>query len=277
MTENRPRKTAAAPGGKPAASLLSVPVFKDQANRRRTIPSETAAPARQREAETQWQPEAEEAPTTKTGLRESGRSDGPEPPDLAGRGAAPAEVRASQVARSAPVADPPPRRTPSPPQPEAGGEREAPTKSQSSPEAQDIRRYWRRVGHGRHPDIEDLDAATIAAHWPNTLLIRVAPDGLVEIVRVYAPAADSADAHEVAPAHPFAGDRYAQLSSWVLELARQAAWDAAPLQTTETFTLGAGRKALTARVLPCGSRTDPADYVLLNIAESGGQGFQRAG
>jgi hypothetical protein len=259
MTENgsRSQKTSSAGMAQPAASLLGVPVFKQSAERGRTIPQSSAAsssspPPSVAEADAPGEANLGE------GLVDAGA--------LAGA-AMPPVVEQPQRTDSAVERAAEPKAAPA-------GEGQAVAGSDTPPQMKDMRRYWRRLGHGRYPDIEDLDAGTIASNWPNTLLIRVDRDGLVDIVRVYATEAGGADTNGAdggpAPAHPFAGDHYAQLSSWVLELARQAAREAMPLQRTEDFSLGTGRRALTARVLPCGSRTDPADYVLLNISEDGG-------
>jgi hypothetical protein len=263
--------------GKPVASLLTVPLFKDQGARRRRQHAEPQSDgdfANGREKSAASVVDAAEVPPA---LREE---PAPLPDDIVDTSPCqmqgnesresvtpepePAEYTATQGTRPAPPVEAP-----------KSAKVDSPAAPQAPADIRELKRYWRRVGHGCHPEIEDLDAATIAANWPNTLLIRVARDGLVDILRVYT--REPGPGEDEGAAHPFAGDRFSQLSTWVLELARQAARDATALETTETFALGAGQKALTARVLPCGSRTDPADYVLLNIAEAETRHLDRTG
>ncbi|RDD60905.1 hypothetical protein [Ferruginivarius sediminum] len=268
--QGKPETPAA---GKPAASLLTVPLFKDQGARRRrqhAEPRSDGGVANRHDESVASIADAAEVPPA---LRE----ESPPPPDDivdTSRFLTQGDEPAGSPEPAEDAAAPESRRAPRV-EAHKSAEADSPAAPRTPADIRELKRYWRRVGHGRHPEIEDLDAGTIAANWPNTLLIRVARDGLVDILRVYAPEPGSGEGE--AAGHPFAGDRFSQLSTWVLDLARQAARDAAPLETTENFALGAGQKALTARVLPCGSRTDPADFVLLNIAEAETRHLDRTG
>jgi hypothetical protein len=117
--------------------------------------------------------------------------------------------------------------------------------------------------NGGLPRVEALDDALIARAWPYTMLIRVPADGALDIAHVYAPA----DGAPTGDGHPFAGDRYAQLSTWVLGLAGEAFGARQIREARETFDLGVGRKRFTARLLPCRRDGDAATYLLLQLQE----------
>lgn len=134
-----------------------------------------------------------------------------------------------------------------------------------APQYRNLRHYWRRLGRGLEPEVEELDPSLIAEHWPYTLLIRVPENnGPLDIVQVYVPANGR---HGNGSGHPLSGDRYSQLSSWLLQLARETAQANAPVETAETFALDRGSVSFAVTVLPCASRADSAGYVLLNVTE----------
>lgn len=80
------------------------------------------------------------------------------------------------------------------------------------------------------------------------------------------PSAANGDGTADGGGHPFEEDRCSQLSAWVLELARTTARADHPCETTGTFRLGPGVRRFLARVLPCRSREDRAPYVLVNVS-----------
>lgn len=234
MTTASQRKPAA--GSKTPASLLSVPIFKQ---RKPSGPPGKAAEAAR----------------------------GAQDPELLPAGTAPETAAEALSPVAAPGPEPTPASAPEPdPTPEAAAApKPEPAPAPEAPRYRNLRHYWRKLGHGAAPAIEDLDGDLIGAAWPYTLLIRVPEDGPLDIVRVFAPAPESGAANGAS--HPLAGDQYSQLSSWVLQLARDAAGGRGPLETRESFQLGSGPKRFAAQALPCESRADAAGYVLLNIGE----------
>lgn len=196
---------------KPAASLLTVPIFRDQPHRRRSDRAPAQGPA------AAPPPAGEPAPT-------------PTP-------------------APAPAADGPDRADAPPPA--------------AAPDYRDLRAYWRARMTGGLPTVEALDAALIGERWPYTMLMRVPADGALDIAQVYAPATGARSG----AGHPFAGDRYSQLSTWVCALAAEAFGARQIREARETFDLGGRRKRLTARLLPCRREGDPATYLLLQLQE----------
>lgn len=132
----------------------------------------------------------------------------------------------------------------------------------------DLKQYWRWLSHADFPDVDKLDPSLIARNWPYTMLIRVPDDGLLDIVRVFTPNEATDTGGGTASGHPFAGDRMSQISTWVLDLARQAAAERRATEARERFQLDVGSKTFAATLLPCVSAADSAAYVLLNVREA---------
>lgn len=208
---------------KPAASLLTVPIFRDR-----------SAQA----------PHKDQAP----------RKDVAQPVPV-------------PVPEPAP-APPPKAEAPHPaPQRPAPARRPVAARPAQRPEVRDLRHYWRRLSRGGFPDIAQFDANLIARRWPYAMLIRVSDDGLLDIVRVFAPQSVERGNGSGGLEHPFAGDHTSQLSSWVLGLAQEAAPKRQPTEAREVFRLQGGSKTVTAELLPCVSAADSAAYVLLRLRD----------
>ena len=134
--------------------------------------------------------------------------------------------------------------------------------------------YWRTLARQGRAPVAQLDAALIAARWPYAMLIRVPRDGLVDITQVFAPEPAAVSAGESAGGraqHPFARDQASQISSWVLDIARQAAGSRQPSRQRETFHQ-TGRqddqpRRISAELLPCQADGDSAAYLLLYLRD----------
>lgn len=210
---------------KPAASLLTVPIFRDRS---------AQAPRK----------------------------------DMARPAPAPAAEPATAPARSQPASEAPQSAPPRPaPRRPAAARRPLPAQPAQPPEVRDLRHYWRRLSRGGFPDIAQFDANLIARRWPYTMLIRVPEDGLLDIVRVFAPQGAERGNGSGGLEHPFAGDHTSQLSSWVLGLAQEAAPKRQPTEAREVFRLEGRSKTVTAELLPCVSAADSAAYVLLRLRD----------
>lgn len=299
MSTTADRNTPSAAGGaaKPAASLLTVPIFRDRRDRRRHNGSGYAGGEGAERAPQTPCAESEGA-TSPPGGGEAPESNA-QPPlpdaDAEGRGEA-AAAGLDETARVEPpdavpaVAEAEPDRVPGSepdPTPEWPGVDAAPMVQEvaDAPTAaprpdpapvpkrfRDLKQYWRWLRYGDLPEVDALDPGLIARNWPHSMLIRVPEDGLLDIVRVFAPNGgpngDGADASAAATGHPFAGDRLSQVSTWVLELARGAAAQRQPSEARESFQLDAGSRTFAVQLLPCVRHDDPAAYVLLHVHEA---------
>lgn len=230
----RDRAPAGAAEPPPAASLLSVPIFRAAA-RRDAAQRAAAAPTADGAA-------APAGPDT----RVSARSAQPGAPYsvVAGSGEAPAD-------RAQPPADP------VCPQPAL----KAVDGAQSYRTLLD---YWRTLARQGRAPVERLDAGLIAACWPHAMLLRVPHGGVVDIVQVYAPETATGGADASAP---FASDRASQISSWVLEIAQEAAGSRQPSRHSETFDQAGRARRLRAELLPCQADGDSADHLLLQLRD----------
>ncbi|MDZ7711812.1 MAG: hypothetical protein U5L06_01220 [Rhodovibrio sp.] len=102
------------------------------------------------------------------------------------------------------------------------------------------------------------------------MLIRVPPGGVVDITKVYAPEPAAAPANGAVPQtarHPFARDQASQISSWVLEIAQEAAGSRQPSRHTETFQQAGRPRRIIAELLPCHADGDSADHLLLQLRD----------
>lgn len=128
--------------------------------------------------------------------------------------------------------------------------------------------YWRTLARQGRAPIEKLDAEMIAECWPYAMLIRVPRDGVVDITHVFAPESAAANASgEPAPQHPFARDQASQISSWLLEIAQDAAGTRQPSRHSETFQQAGRSRRITADLLPCQADGDAADHLLLQLRD----------
>ena len=232
-----------------AASLLSVPIFRAAARQqaaRRGAPAPAAAPAAEAPAQ---------APTPAG--PDARRADTPAlPPAPAAANAAPYTVIAGSPSAPAPQDAPGPAR-PAPALKAVAG-------------AQGFRTlldYWRSLARQGRAPVAQLDAALIAERWPYAMLIRVPRGGVVDIVQVFAPEPASAPAAPGGAQHPFARDQASQISSWVLEIAQEAAGSRQPSRHTETFHQAGRPRRITAELLPCQAEGDPADHLLLQLRD----------
>jgi hypothetical protein len=241
--------TADAPGpeAKPPASLLGVPIRRPgPARQRRADAAPASAPA-------DAPPPAGAPPPGDDVVAPIDRRSASEPGalELVAADAAPEPARSGDGA-VAPAAAP-----------ETPGTRPDPAPERHF---RDLRHYWRAVARGGIAEVDALDGTLIAGRWPYSLIVRVPDDGLLDIERVFAPTeADGADAG--AQAHPLSGDRLSQLSSWVLGLAREAAYARRPQEARDSFQLAGRRRSYKAQLLPCARSGDPAAYVLLGLSE----------
>jgi len=130
--------------------------------------------------------------------------------------------------------------------------------------------YWRTLARQGRAAVEKLDGELIAARWPYAMLIRVPRGGVVDITKVFAPepAAASANGEAARTAqHPFARDQASQISSWVLEIAQEAAGSRQPSRYTETFQQAGRSRRITAELLPCQADGDDAGHLLLQLRD----------
>ena len=246
-----PESTADAANGAadlpPAASLLSVPIFR--------------AAAREQAARRQ-------APATRPIGGAGARAASPvaPAPDAAPSAAQP-EPQGPPASNSTPYAvvggtdgrdSPPPQTRPTPALKAVDG-------AQSYRSLLD---YWRTLARQGRAPVDKLDGELIAARWPYAMLIRVPRGGVVDITRVFAPepaAANGAGAQ--AAQHPFARDQASQISSWVLEIAQEAAGSRQPSRHTEAFQQAGRARRITAELLPCHADGDNADHLLLQLRD----------
>ena len=244
-------------GGAPAempaaASLLSVPIFRAAARQqaaRRGAPVPAVAPAAEAPAR---------APTP-AGL-DARREDKPAPPPAAP--ATPAVNGAPYTLVAGSHGAPAPQDAPGPAR--HGSALKAVEGAQSFRTLLD---YWRSVARQGRAPVARLDAVLIAARWPYAMLIRVPRGGVVDIVQVFAPEPASAPAAPGGAQHPFARDQASQISSWVLEIAQEAAGSRQPSRHTETFHQAGRARRLTAELLPCHADGDPAEHLLLQLKD----------
>lgn len=130
--------------------------------------------------------------------------------------------------------------------------------------------YWRSLARQGRAAVEKLDAELIAARWPYAMLIRVPRGGVVDITHVFAPAPAAVETSTGAgqtSQHPFARDQASQISSWVLEIAQEAAGSRQPSRHTETFHQAGRPRRITAELLPCQADGDSADHLLLQLRD----------
>jgi hypothetical protein len=100
------------------------------------------------------------------------------------------------------------------------------------------------------------------------MLIRVPRGGVVDITRVFAPEPAAVSAGDGrAGQHPFARDQASQISSWVLEIAQEAAGSRQPSRHSETFQQAGRARRITADLLPCQADGDSADHLLLQLRD----------
>lgn len=129
--------------------------------------------------------------------------------------------------------------------------------------------YWRTLARQGRAAVEKLDGDLIAARWPYAMLIRVPRGGVVDITKVFAPepAASANGAAAPTAQHPFARDQASQISSWVLDIAQEAAGSRQPSRHTETFQQAGRSRRITAELLPCHADGDSADHLLLQLRD----------
>jgi hypothetical protein len=218
----------------PAASLLSVPIFRATARRDAAQRAAAVSPA-----------DGAAAPAT-ADARTSARSAQPGAPYpvVAGSGEAPAG--------------------PAHPPADAARPQPALTAVDGAQSYRTLLDYWRTLARQGRAPVEKLDAGLIAARWPYAMLLRVPRGGVVEIVQVYAPETATGGA---AASSPFASDRASQISSWVLAIAQEAAGSRQPSRHSETFQQAGRARRLGAELLPCQADGDSADHLLLQLTD----------
>jgi len=135
----------------------------------------------------------------------------------------------------------------------------------ASPPPADLYTYWRRLARVGIPDVDHLDAATIAAAWPHALLLRGRVRSPMDIVRVFRPAAMGGDGGADGGGHPLAGDPCSQVSSWALTLARDAMMRCEPIVAVERFPLSGATRRYRGLALPCHRAGSTSAYVLLYL------------
>lgn len=124
--------------------------------------------------------------------------------------------------------------------------------------------YWRTLARRGRAPVARLDSELIAASWPYAMLIRVPRTGPVEITQVFAPGL-GVEAQSAGADHPFTGEQASQISSWVLEIARDVAGSRQASRLQEVFHQTGRARPITADLLPCEADGDDADYLLLHL------------
>ncbi|SDG10311.1 hypothetical protein SAMN05216241_105138 [Limimonas halophila] len=136
-----------------------------------------------------------------------------------------------------------------------------------APRYRSLRQYWRSLGGGPLPNVRGIEPAVVADQWPYAVLFRAAPDGALDIARVYEPA-EAAGGLD----HPLADDPFSEVSTWLMEVARAAADRAVPTTTSASFRVRRRQRAYAAAAAPFaadgdtdGQRRGSAAYVLLAV------------
>jgi nucleotide-binding universal stress UspA family protein len=270
----QPRDTA--PAGQPAelppaASLLSVPIFRAAAHQQAA--REPAAGHRGSRPQARREPPPSPAPAPHPPGPAEARTTGSTPYAVVG---GTAQEPAGPEAATPPVADALPAAPPAGTEDRAGRPRAPALHAVDGPQSyRTLLDYWRSLARQGRAPVAKLDAQLIAARWPYTMLLRVPRGGVVDIVQVYAPDAPDAAAAVVGGAgagatgaqHPFARDQASQISSWVLEIAQDAAGSRQPSRHSETFHQAGRPRRLTAELLPCQADGDSADHLLLQLRD----------
>jgi hypothetical protein len=238
----------------PAASLLSVPIFRAAAQRAAAPAPTGRTPAGQQGA-AQPSPRTEDAPPA-AGPAAPAQPDPPANGRSPGPGTAPyAVVPGSGEASTSRL----------PPQAEAARTAPALKAVAGAQSYRTLLDYWRTLARQGRAPVDRLDAGLIAARWPYAMLLRVPRGGVVDIVHVYAP--EPAGGGGAGTQSPFASDQASQISSWVLEIAQEAAGSRQPSRHSETFQQAGRARRLTAELLPCHADGDPADHLLLQLRD----------
>ena len=129
----------------------------------------------------------------------------------------------------------------------------------------DIVDYWSRLRAGRtFPSPCDLDSDTIMSHWPNSILLTCAPDGVsMRAAALFKPL--GAGIQTTPPDGPQPIDFSPMVVEWILSLAQDTVRRAQPLTEKEFFLLPDGPRRYAACTLPLSADQLNVDHVLCYV------------
>lgn len=172
--------------------------------------------------------------------------------------AAPARMARPQ---SEPTSPPPAAQ----PQPQA--QQPAPATDSAPKRPQDIVHYWDQLRQGRRfPARDDLDAAEIGRHWPNSMLVRHNRETKKwQLEKQFSGGLQGGSNGQTMSKGPGA-ECASMVTEWILSLCHDVAGLGKPLQDTEVFPTSLGEVRYNVIALPLSENQNDIDHVLYHLA-----------
>lgn len=181
--------------------------------------------------------------------------------------ASPGLAAPARMARPQSEPTPPPPPPAARPQPQAQQPAPAPVADSAPKRPQDIVHYWDQLRQGRRfPARDDLDAAEIARHWPNSMLVRHNRETKKwQLEKQFSGGLQGGSNGQTLSKGPGA-ECASMVTEWILSLCHDVAGLGKPLQDTEVFPTSLGEVRYNVIALPLSENQNDIDHVLYHLA-----------